>query len=469
MRFDSFAFVLFALVVYGLYFLLSHRAQNWMLLVASYFFYACWDWRFLSLLWLSTLIDFFAAQLIARADPLNKRRILAIAMAINLGFLAVFKYYNFFVASLRAGFDALGLHVLAGAGLDVILPVGISFYTFQSMSYTIDVYRGDVTPVKNLRDFALYVAFFPHMVAGPIQRKTTLLPQIEQPRRVKLAEAREGFWLILLGYYAKVVVADNLAPWVERGFHGPEQAGALTVMTGVYAFAAQIYGDFLGYSSIARGLGLLMGVRLMHNFQMPYLATNPSDFWRRWHISLSNWLRDYLYISLGGNRGTARRTARNLMITMVLGGLWHGAAWHYIAWGFYHGALLVVHRGVSAWRLLGVIPRWVKVFVFFQLTCVGWILFRVEALSDAPIVLARFFGGWASLGDASAMQWKSWGVALMISLPLIGVDLLRERESEMNVFARWPVPSRVLAAFVMFGLIVLSGVVGGAQFIYFQF
>lgn len=260
-----------------------------------------------------------------------------------------------------------------------------------------------------------------------------------------------------------------LAPWVEDGFHAPAKAGALTVMVGVYAFAIQIYGDFLGYSSIARGLGLLMGVRLMHNFQMPYLATNPSDFWRRWHISLSNWLRDYLYISLGGSRASTLRTYSNLMITMVLGGLWHGAAWHYIAWGAYHGGLLVVHRAVSTSSFLARIPRWLKIGAFFQLTCVGWILFRVETLADAPQVLKSFFLGWRDVAGASTGQWRVWFLAAVITSPIVLVDLLRERSNEMNVFERWSVPSKIAAATVMFGLIVLSGVVGGAQFIYFQF
>jgi len=469
MRFDSFDFVLFALVVYGLYFVLSHRAQNAMLLVASYFFYACWDWRFLSLLWLSTLIDFFAAKWIAAAAPAHKKRLLISALALNLGFLAVFKYFNFFVASLRGLLALLGVPALEHAAIDVILPVGISFYTFQSMSYTIDVYRGDVAPVKKLSDFALYVAFFPHMVAGPIQRKSSLLPQLQEPRRTKLTEVREGLWLLLFGYYAKVVLADNLAPYADRAFSAPTTASATELMTGVYAFALQIYGDFLGYSSIARGLGLLIGVRLMHNFEMPYLAVSPSDFWRRWHISLSTWLRDYLYISLGGNRGSNSKTYRNLMLTMLLGGLWHGAAWHYVAWGAYHGALLIGQRLLAGSKILGALPRWVQIVAFFQLTCLGWIFFRVDSLGDVPVVLQGFVSGWAGVFTASAAQWRIWALGALLTLPVLLVDLLRERAKEMNVFERWQFPARLTAALTMFILILLSGVVGGAQFIYFQF
>ncbi|MFO1490970.1 MAG: MBOAT family O-acyltransferase [Kiritimatiellia bacterium] len=342
MVFNSFVFVLFFLVVYGLYVILRHRAQNVLLLVASYVFYGWWDWRFLSLVFASTLLDYVCGLKIVD-DPVRRKLWIGISMTGNLGLLFFFKYFNFFAASTAALLHSLGLEA-GWTTLNIVLPVGISFYTFQTMSYTLDIYRGTLAPTRSLLNFSLYVAFFPQLVAGPIERASHLLPQVEKPRRPTYQGLREGFWLILHGYLLKVVVADNLGPFADEIFNHPESARGLAVPLALAAFAFQIYGDFAGYSNIARGLCKWMGFDLMVNFRMPYFATNPSDFWRRWHISLSTWLRDYLYIPLGGNRGGPARTHRNLLLTMVLGGLWHGAAWHFVAWGLYHGLLLSGHR-----------------------------------------------------------------------------------------------------------------------------
>ncbi|MBI2378463.1 MAG: MBOAT family protein [Deltaproteobacteria bacterium] len=473
MTFDSAEFVWFFLGVLALYAVLSHRAQNILLLIASYFFYGYWDWRFLGLLFASSVVDFHLAQAIeATVDVRKRRRLVTASLALNLGFLGFFKYFGFFVSSANEALTTLGLGSLGGT-LEVVLPVGISFYTFQTMSYVVDVYRGDVRACRRILDFALFVSFFPQLVAGPIERAGDLLPQLESPRTLRRQEISEGFALLLFGYYAKVVVADNFAPFVERGFHDPASKPGLVVATAVYSFAIQIYGDFLGYSSIARGLGLILGVKLMHNFRMPYFAKDPSDFWRRWHISLSTWLRDYLYIPLGGNRRGSGRTRFNLAATMLLGGLWHGAAWHFVAWGAFHGALLAIHR-----ELVRILPparelawaRPLKIAAYFQLTCVGWIFFRSEQIKDVPIVLRRFGEGILDLGSLGGDSLRVLLLAGVVLAPLVIVDALRERAGDMNApWTRGPLGLRAALLVSMFVLITLSGVVEGAEFIYFQF
>src|SRR5579883_65786 len=345
MVFNSLTFLAFLSVVLALYYCLKHRFQNWMLLVASYIFYGWWDPRFLGLLLFTTLFDYFCALWIdEEPDPKRRKFLLASSMTVNLGVLCIFKYFGFFEQSLQAAFAHLGV-TLSFPILHVVLPVGISFYTFLSMSYTIDVYRGELKPARNPLDFMLYVAFFPHLVAGPIVRASLLLPQCQRPRKIVPEEVANGIWLILMGYLKKVVIADRLGQITTWGFSGslPALADANFWLV-IYAFAFQIYGDFAGYSDIARGLSKLMGFELVENFRAPYLVTNPAAFWSHWHISLSTWLRDYLYIPLGGNRYGRMKTYRNLMLTMLLGGLWHGAGVAYVLWGLYHGGLLACQR-----------------------------------------------------------------------------------------------------------------------------
>ncbi|MCA9032721.1 MAG: MBOAT family protein, partial [Planctomycetaceae bacterium] len=303
MLFNSFGFWLFFVVVLVLYQQLRHRGQNVLLLIASYFFYGCWDWRFLGLIVLSTLIDYSVALGIAKAEADSRKRwLLLISMAANLGILAFFKYFEFFLTSFNDMMLGLGLEREIPL-FEIILPVGISFYTFQTMSYTIDVYRGDCKATDNLLDFAVYVAFFPQLVAGPIERASKLLPQMLTDRKPTAVDFRDGLFLVISGMFRKVVIADNMAPLVNTIFaQDINTLSGWDVMLGTYAFAFQIYGDFSGYSAIARGISRWLGFDLMTNFHMPYFAVSPSDFWRRWHISLSQWLRDYLYIPLGGNR-----------------------------------------------------------------------------------------------------------------------------------------------------------------------
>src|SRR4051794_38574989 len=385
MLFNTFHFAYFFAILFPLYWALPHRPQNYLLLAASYYFYACWDPKFLSLLIISTVMDYACGLAVDRIEEPRRRKLfVALSMALNLGMLGYFKYYNFFAESLQAALARSGVDVPL-SHLNVVLPIGISFYTFQSMSYVIDVYRRDIRPTRNIVQFAAFVSFFPHLVAGPIMRPTTLLPQVARPRKFDLRQFYQGCYLIFWGLVKKVVVADNLSLIVNDLFGKWETIDGGLALIAIYAFAFQIYCDFSGYTDAARGIAKCLGFELALNFNLPYFATSPQDFWARWHISLSTWLRDYLYIPLGGNRGgvgsTLTRPAlilaaalaarllllrpeldpraflavdlglllltvlglltgrllvppsnpvlmyRNLMLTMVIGGLWHGAAW----------------------------------------------------------------------------------------------------------------------------------------------
>jgi len=468
--FNSLEFAAFLAVVLALYGLLPHRAQNRLLLVASYAFYAAWDWRFLGLIATSTLVDYAVALGISRSrDARRRRALLVLSVATNLGILGYFKYAGFFSEALGDLLAALGLSVPRLA-LDVVLPVGISFYTFQSLSYTVDVYRGEVEPTRDPLDFALYVAFFPQLVAGPIERGRRLLPQVLRPRRVTRGALASGAWLILWGTYKKVVVADNLAAVVDAVYApGSDPVGA-EVLAATYAFAFQIYCDFSGYTDVARGVARLMGFELMKNFDLPYLATSPADLWRRWHISLSTWLRDYLYVPLGGNRGGVGRTYRNLLLTMLLGGLWHGAAWTFVAWGAFHGAALCAHRALRG-RLERVAPAsargraawWaLRVVATFHLTCFSWLLFRAASLGDVGRLLASPWGEAGRVGD-----WLLPGAVLVG--PLLAMWAWQARRRDPEVVLGAPFAVRVLV-YAGLGLgIILLGEDGGAPFIYFQF
>jgi alginate O-acetyltransferase complex protein AlgI len=472
--FNSLHFVGFFLVVYALYRVLPHRAQNWMLLGASYYFYAAWDWRFLSLLIGSTVVDFFLARYIARIEDPRRRRLALIgSLTFNLGMLGFFKYFNFFAGSIAALAARVGWH-LDFVTLHVLLPIGISFYTFMTISYVIDVYRRDIEPTNNFLDFALFVAYFPHLVAGPILRAGLLLPQIARPRVITAGQIREGLWLIGWGYFQKMFVADTLSSLVNTVFGPSATPTGLDVLIAIYAFAFQIYGDFAGYSNIARGVSKLMGIELNVNFLFPYFVTSPSAFWRNWHISLSTWLRDYLYIPLGGNRGSRAKTNRNLMITMVLGGLWHGAAWTFVLWGTYQGLALVIGRAVAAIgdRARIVIPpglNWRRVLtglVMFHATCYGWLIFRAQSFAQ----IRHFTGLLVRDLVPSANTMESLLVPCLLTVaPLLAVHIFQARKgSESAVLdLRWPVRYALYGA-VGF-LILLFGDFEGAQFIYFQF
>ena len=468
MLFNSFDFLVFFAVVFAVQAMLPHRPRNLFLLAASYFFYGCWDSRFLALMLISTVVDYGCSHGIERSDSASRRKsLLAISIAVNLTILAFFKYAGFFVDSfieLAAAADV----TLSPRTWQIILPVGISFYTFQTMSYTWDVFRGEMKPLESFWDFALYVAFFPQLVAGPIERGKHLSPQIAQGPRTTWAGLQVGTWLIAKGLFKKAVIADNLAPVVDSVFAN-EQPSAGLVMIGVYAFAFQIYGDFSGYTDIARGVGRMLGYELSLNFRLPYLATNPSDFWQRWHISLSSWLRDYLYIPLGGNRGGTLRTYRNLMLTMLLGGLWHGAAWTFVIWGVFHGTLLIAHRVLSqALPLSPTVARHtyvLRVVAMFHLTCLGWMIFRAESF-DQLVMMCEGLLNWATLTQPHLeMAWK---VALL-SLPVIAIHACKQATGDLNFESHLSIlPRTAIYGAVTFGLVML-GSFGRQAFLYFQF
>jgi len=384
--FHSLDFVLFFVAVTLAYWRLGHRAQNVLLLVASYFFYGYIHPWFLSLIASSTVIDYASARGMERW-PERKRTFMAISIISNFGMLGFFKYFNFFADNVHA--------VLAAAGYDVglpvlrvLLPVGISFYTFQAMSYTVDVYRGELRARRSLLDVAVFISFFPHLVAGPIQRASFLLPQVEEKRRFSIEQAASGFYLMVWGFFKKLVIADNVGVIANKVFALSDPSFEI-LWAGVFAFAIQIYADFSAYTDIARGSSRWLGFELTQNFDHPYLARNPADFWRRWNISLSSWFRDYVYIPLGGSRAGEWPWARNVMITFLLSGLWHGASWNYVLWGLYHGVLLVLTRAHDILRPASRGPRReargaltvLQVAGMFALTMIGWLLFRETELT----------------------------------------------------------------------------------------
>lgn len=392
MTFNSWIFWIFFGFVIATYYSLQpkYQAQNLMLLVASYIFYGVWDWRFIFLLSTTTLVDYVVALQIHKTKYLLQRKLyLIISCTYNLGVLCFFKYFNFFIDSASNLLTTLGLPLQFNS-LAIILPLGISFYTFQSMSYVIDVYLQKITPLQNPFNYALYVVFFPQLVAGPIERSTHFIPQLTHVRNPTRNQYIEGVWLILFGLYTKIVVADNLSIWVDKAFNSSDSISGVEALLAIYAFAFQIYGDFSGYSNMARGLAKLLGFELMVNFNRPYIATNPSDFWRRWHISLSTWLRDYLYIPLGGNRHGKLNTYRNLMMTMLLGGFWHGASWKFILWGAYQGTILVLYRLFSDSKVKlpdNFFLLYLSRIGMFHLTCLGWLLFRANNLEQVVNML----------------------------------------------------------------------------------
>ncbi len=476
MVFNSISFVVFFAIVYAVYRLLGHRAQNLWLLGASYYFYAAWDWRFTGLLAASTLVSYWAGVALGRPgvrdSPSRSRPILWAALGFLLAVLGFFKYAGFFVDSASRAFSTIGFDV-GDPVLAIVLPLGISFYTFMAMAYVVDVYRGELAPVASLVDYALFVAYFPHLVAGPILRAPALMPQFATPRTIRREDLAIGGWLIATGLFKKIVVADNLSPMVDAVFGPAFPATGGDVLIATYAFALQIYGDFAGYSDMARGLSQLLGIELNVNFRFPYAVTNPREFWRHWHISLSTWLRDYLYKPLGGSRGGTWATNRNLLITMVLGGLWHGAAWSFVLWGAYQGAWLVAHRGYEAWRgvrqrasgpvaTAGAIGAWL---VTFHLVCYGWLLFRARSFDQIRSMT------WALLTDWRISPEVVPEVSTLVgfALPLVLLHAYEWWRDDLLAVPKLPLVPRYVVYGAVFYLILLWGQFGGSQFIYFQF
>jgi len=549
MLFNSPEFLLFFALVYGLYLLLPFRPQNFMLLLASYVFYGWWDARFLFLVVLSTVVDFWVGLMLANGQLTAKQRLLpavflVLSAVLFLGFnfndigmhdssiytliriksvflalagvclylvalfilyelfkrskgpdrrllylmvslvtqlclLGIFKYFNFFADSLVSALNNIGIdtHQLH---LNIVLPVGVSFYTFQSLSYTIDIYRKQFEPTGRFFDFALFVAFFPQLQAGPIERGRQLIPQLSRPRVVNIDQFSRGAYLIVLGFFKKVAIADGAAPIVDQIFASTGRVTFIDVVVGSVLFAVQIYCDFSGYTDVARGIAKLMGIELMVNFDQPYFATNPQDFWRRWHISLSTWLRDYLYVPLGGSRGNLLFICRNLMITMLLGGLWHGAAWNFVLWGFYQGTLLCIYRAWTEIRIKANPQQWLQPIsiwrrkvlhvaanlVFFLFVCYGWLLFRAHSFSQIfqlSSLLVRDFGD-LDYGGGTPRLSSLIGIPLLICL-----EIIQYGSGNGRYYRRFPPPLRgfLVAALLVITMMGMSN--EPAQFIYFQF
>lgn len=471
MTFNSAVFFVFlAVFLPAFYTLRSWRARKVWLLVGGLVFYGWFNPAYLGLVFLSTTIDFVCVGVISRSeDPRTKKRALVTSIASNLGILATFKYFDFFASNVAAAFTAVGWHVSAPA-LHLLLPIGISFYAFEAISYAVDVYRGRTTPARSYLDLLLFITFFPHLVAGPIVRARDFLPQLEEPRRLKEGDVVAALQWIIVGFFLKIGVADNLSSSVDRVFSAPAAASSSEAWLGTLYFTAQIFGDFAGYTLIARGVAKLLGFDLTDNFDYPYIARGYSDFWKRWHISLSSWLRDYLYIPLGGNRGGRWGTYRNLMITMLLGGLWHGAAWTFVAWGALHGALLVVEHALRAARgrkenppksVLGDLPI---VILTLAGVMVGWVFFRAASVGDALVVLRAMFSfrtGGFTMPAKSLLKDGVWLVPIAVYFV---AAYLRERGVR---FTLSPVPRAALLGVLAFVTLLCREV--SDAFIYFQF
>ncbi len=475
MLFNSLAFAVFAVAFFLAYFSVTGRIRLSLIVAASYFFYAWWDWRFVSLLVVSTLVDFYIAKRISSSNNERSRKALVtLSLCSNLGMLATFKYFDFFSVSFRELFHTIGWDISTPV-LNVILPVGISFYTFQTLSYTIDVYRRRIEADSSLLRFAAYVALFPQLVAGPIVRAADLLPQLRIDQKLDYANIGKGVELVIWGFFLKLCLADTAGLLVDPAFDNPSITRALPHLIAVVSFSFQIYGDFAGYSLIAIGLGRIMGFDFGINFNRPYFSTSFSEFWTRWHISLSSWLRDYLYISLGGNRGGKLRTFRNLMLTMLLGGLWHGAGWTFIVWGGLHGGYLVLQRILSPWFWRAAkafkIPRILSMaflmILIFALTNLAWIFFRAERLEDA-IEIIRKLSDFQSYSLTLPGQKIVLLKAIAIVLIVLAVDSF-SMNKRIRALYQNQVWMRISGAISILWLILLLGTFDGASFIYFQF
>jgi D-alanyl-lipoteichoic acid acyltransferase DltB (MBOAT superfamily) len=439
MLFNSFEFLLFLPTVFVLYWFVFNKnvwVQNSLILVSSYVFYGFWDYRFLSLIFLSTIVDYFIGLNILKQDSEKKKLFLWGSILFNLGVLGFFKYSNFFVDSWVDLFSSIGYEIKSVWILNIILPVGISFYTFQTMSYTIDIYRKEIQPTKDFISFASFVSFFPQLVAGPIERASNLLPQILKKRYFKYSQGVQGLRLILWGMFKKVVIADSLAPIVDEIFSNYQDFGGGTLWLGAIYFSFQIYCDFSGYSDIAIGTAKLFGFELMSNFKFPYFSRNIGEFWRRWHISLSTWFRDYLYIPLGGSKVGKWKSIRNIFIIFLVSGFWHGANWTFLLWGFFHSILFLpsfvfnTNRNYT-FSIIGdntLLPRpkeFFQVGTTFILITIGWVFFRSETIGDSVVYLNKM------IFEINFPTAKTKGILFLI--PLILIEYIIRGNERLNI------------------------------------
>ena len=472
MLFNSIEFLVFFVVVFALYWALNkdYKKQNILLLLSSYVFYAWWDWRFLSLIIISSCIDFTVGKKIFGSNTQAKRKNwLLVSLIANLGLLSVFKYYNFFAESFS---DLVGVFGWQpnDLTLNIILPVGISFYTFQTLSYTIDIYRKQFEPTNDVISFFTYIAFFPQLVAGPIERASNLLPQMERKRFLKKEWVNEGIIQILVGLFRKIVIADTLGAYVDIIYGDVGLYNSTTIILATFLYAFQIYFDFSGYSDIAIGTAKLLGFKFNQNFNMPYFSKSLTEFWRKWHMSLSYWLRDYLYISLGGNRKGIKITYRNLMLTMLLGGLWHGSSWNFIIWGGIHGLVLGIEKFLKSNKSLK-LPSSLD-FLGYPLTFIvvlfSWIFFRAQTLDSAFLAIDRIAlldFSFPYFGDINLMA--SAAIVLLIGLTF-DFYLFRKKVDLEHLGAKFSMVKIAIISTVIITLINLFYSTSN-NFIYFQF
>ena len=482
MLFNSLDFAIFLPIVFATYWFIatSLKKRNIVLLVASYIFYGWWDWRFLSLIAISTLVDYLVG--IGLGDKRNETKrglLLLVSLIINLGFLGFFKYYNFFLENFIDAFTFLGFS-FKGNTLKIILPVGISFYTFQTLSYSIDVYKGKIYPTKDLLSFAAFVSFFPQLVAGPIERATNLLPQFWQKHEFNYREAVDGCRQMLWGFVKKIVIADNCAVFANEIFNNSQIYSGSTLVLGAVFFTFQIYCDFSGYSDIAIGTSKLFGFRLMRNFSYPYFSRSISEFWRRWHISLSTWFRDYLYIPLGGSKGSTLSKIRNTLIIFIVSGFWHGANWTFIVWGllnaiyFLPEMLVGSNRKhlniVSAGRKIPSITEFLQMLTTFTLVVFAWIFFRADSLIHAFHIIGTIFSESLFMIPAFSGRKNSLVVLLLISIFTVIEWVGRENEYAIEKIFRKSRALRWSFSYVMIIAVFTSIIFSVPQdFIYFQF
>ena len=479
MLFNSFEFLLFLPIVFILYWFVFNKKLSWqngLLLFSSYVFYGWWDWRFLFLLVFSTGLDFFTGLKIydAKTDK-QKKTWLWISIGINLGFLGFFKYYNFFVDSWISAFDRIGYHMDPWT-LKIVLPVGISFYTFHGLSYVIDIYKNRITPSRNWINYSVFVSYFPLLVAGPIERATHLLPQIEKPRFFKSTQGIDGLGLIFWGLFKKVVLADNLAPAVNDIFNHYQDCSSGTLILGSIYFSFQIYGDFSGYSDIARGVSKLFGMELLLNFNFPYFSRSIPEFWRRWHISLSSWFKDYVYFPLGGSRTTKAKVIRNVFIIFLLSGFWHGANWTYIAWGGIHAFLFLpsfifntnrkhVTVGFETKKWYPSYKELFQIILTFVLVTIAWIFFRADSISVAFDFVKNIFT--TSFDISKTLAWRSdstEGSHIEFLFILIFMAIMH-----ILVFSKRIKSDILRHVCLVIAILLFGNFVNPANFIYFQF
>ncbi len=484
MYFNSIDFLIFLPLVFSLYWLIPAKhikLQNIILIVASYFFYGWWDWRFLSLILASTVVDYtIGLQLNKATSKVSRRLLLSISILFNLGLLGFFKYFNFFVDSFVSAFTFFGYEI-SGRSLDIILPVGISFYTFQTLSYTIDIYRKKLQPNKSFLSVCAFVSFFPQLVAGPIERATHLLPQFDNKRKFDYSLAVDGMRQILWGFFKKIVIADNCAVFANLIFNNSADYSGSVLLLGAIFFAFQIYGDFSGYSDIAIGTAKLFGFDLKRNFAYPYFSRDISEFWRRWHISLSSWFRDYLYIPLGGSQVGLSKKIRNVFIIFLVSGFWHGANWTFIIWGglhaLYYIPILLSNNNrnnldtVAQGKLIPSIKETIQMASTFLLVCLAWVFFRAENLSHAfeylteifslslfaPLEFDKFYQAIATLGLVFCFMLVEW-IGRENLHPLVTLNKIRQP------IIRWSFYCLIIISIYMFGNYSSS-----LEFIYFQF